>query len=229
MLKFIQSSSIAIILSTYSIFAGPKMEIESKTINCGDIIEGTATKVPAVFTVKNTGDAPLKLTTVKPSCGCTVVKFDSTIQAGKSTKIESAVNIPGYRSGHYTKQITVKSNVDDSTTRLAIEFTILPAIEISDHAVDFDSSTINNGKIITLSTKKVDLKVTSVQYTADTTAIPMKFNLIKTDSLTASGLHVFKLALFNPPKAKKGVGRIRIALNHENKSEISITGNVHIE
>ncbi len=227
MLKFILFSSSVLILSAYTVFAGPKMEIESKAFNSPDIIAGTTTKVPAVFTVKNIGDAPLKLTSVKPSCGCTVVKFDSTIQPGKSTTIESAVNIPGYRNGNYTKQIIVKSNADDSTTRLLIKFSIISAVDISDRAVDFDSSSVSKPLSITLSSKKEDLKVNSVQYVADTLCVPMKFNWTKTDSVNAQGMRVFKLDLFHPSKAKKGPGKINIALNHENQKEISITGNIH--
>jgi len=227
MLKFNQFSSAVLILSAFSVFAGPKMEIEPQTVNSPDIIAGSTTKVPAVFTVKNTGDAPLKLTTVKPSCGCTVVKFDSTIQPGKSTKIESVVNIPGYRNGNYTKQIMVKSNADDSTTRLIIKFSIISAVDISDRAIDFDSSSISKPLSLTLSSKKEDLKVNSVQYFDDSLSIPVKFNWSKTDSVNAEGMRFFKLDLFQPSKAKKGTGKITIALNHENQKEISITGNIH--
>ena len=227
MLKFIQFCSTALILSYYAVFAGPKMEIENTTFNSPDIIIGTTTKVTATFTVKNVGDAPLKLTTVKPSCGCTVVKFDSTIQPGKSTNIESVVNIPGYRVGNYSKNITVKSNVDDSTTRLFIKFSIISAVGISDHAVDFNSSSVSKPLSITLSSKKEDLKVNSVQYIADSLTIPMKFNWAKTDSVNDQGMRIFKLDLFQPPNAKKGTGKITIALNHENQKEITITGNIH--
>lgn len=227
MLKFIQFSSIVLILSAYSVFAGPKMEIEPQTFNSPDIIAGTTTKVPAVFTVKNTGDAPLRLTSVKPSCGCTVVKFDSTIQPGKSTKIESAVNIPGYRNGNYTKQISVQSNANDSTTRLLIKFSIVSAVDISDKAVDFDSSSVSKPQSITLSSKKEDLSVNSVQYIADNESMPMKFNWIKTDSVNDQGMRIFRLDLFQPSKAKKGTGKITISLNHENQKELSITSNIH--
>ncbi len=227
MLKFIQFSSAVFILSAFTVFAGPKMEIDPQTVNSPDIIAGTTTKVTAIFTVKNTGDAPLKLTSVKPSCGCTVVKFDSTIQPGKSTKIESAVNIPGYRNGNYTKQIMVKSNADDSTTRLFIKFSIVSAVDISVHAVDFDSSSVSKPQSLTLCSKKEDLKVNSVQYVTDSANIPVKFNWSKTDSVNAEGMRVFKLDLFHPSKAKKGTGKITIALNHENQKEISITGNIH--
>ncbi len=227
MVKFIQLCSATIIFSAQFIFAGPQIEFESKTVNSGDIIEGTTTKVPASFIVKNTGDAPLKLTTVKPSCGCTVVKFDSTIQPGKSTKIESVVNIPGYRNGHYSKSITVKTNANDSTTRLAIEFTIISAVDISDRAIDFDSSSAGKPKLVTLSSKKEDLKVTSVKYNIDNQSIPMKFNWTKTDSVNSNGMRIYKLNLFQPSGTNKGTGNITIELNHENKKEISITANIH--
>jgi hypothetical protein len=155
------------------------MEIEPQTFNSPDIIAGTTTKVPATFTVKNTGDAPLKLTSVKPSCGCTVVKFDSTIQPGGSTIIESSVNIPGYRNGNYTKSISVKSNADDSTTRLLIKFSIIPAVDTSSGQVDSDSSSDTKPKSFRLS-KKEDLKVNSTQNISDTLPAP------KTDSVNVS-------------------------------------------
>ncbi len=179
MFKFIQFSSILLILPAYIVFAGPKMEIEPQTFNSPDIIAGTTTKVPATFTVKNTGDAPLKLTSVKPSCGCTVVKFDSTIQPGGSTIIESSVNIPGYRNGNYTKSISVKSNADDSTTRLLIKFSIIPAVDTSSGQVDSDSSSDTKPKSFRLS-KKEDLKVNSTQNISDTLPAP------KTDSVNVS-------------------------------------------
>lgn len=227
MLKFIQISSVSLLLATFCISAGPKAEFDSTIINKGDIIEGTTTKIPAVFTIKNTGDAPLKLLTVKPSCGCTVVKFDSTIQPGQATKIESAVNIPGYRNGHYTKHISVKTNVNDSLTRLSIEFTIIPAIDVSTHALDFDSASTNKPQSVTLSSKMGDLKVTAVKYQNDSESVPVKYTWTKTDSVSNNGMHIFKLDLYRPAKVKKGNGNVIIATNHQNKQELTITGNIH--
>ena len=96
----------------------PQIEFDSKTYNCGTVIEGKIEKITAVFVVKNTGDAVLKLESVRPSCGCTVVKFDSLIQPGKSTKIESVVNIQGQRSGQLSKSITVTSNAENEDGKI---------------------------------------------------------------------------------------------------------------
>lgn len=73
----------------------------------GQVTEGTL--VEHVFTFKNTGDAPLILTQVTASCGCTTpeyskhpvapgeageikVIFDSTGQVGKQHKVISVLN-----------------------------------------------------------------------------------------------------------------------------------------
>lgn len=228
MQKTLCFSSFAIFLTALSIIAGPKIEFDTKTFNAGDIIEGTTNKVPATFIVKNTGDAPLKLLTVKPSCGCTVVKFDSTIQPGQSTKIESAVNIPGYRKSQYTKSITVRSNApNDSVVRLAIEFSIISAIEVSANAVDFDTTALKTPQSVTLTSKMKDLKVTEVKLQNDAQTVPLKYTWSKTDSTTQNGMYVFKLDLFRPANVKTGNGTINIATNHKDMKSVSLTGHFH--
>lgn len=227
MLKIMKTSSIALIITAISISGGPKMEFDSLVINHGDIVEGSTSKVPAVFTVKNSGDEPLKLLSVKPSCGCTVVKFDSIIQPGQSTKIESAVNIPGYRKGSYSKYISVKSNVNDSVTRLSIKFNIFPAVDISERAIDFDSTSNKSPKSVTLSSGMSDLKVLEVKYNDGTKTVPVKFTFTKSDSVSQNNQKHFKLEMFRPENIKAGTGKITIALNHKNKPELSLTGNIH--
>lgn len=105
-----------VILASFVSHAAPRIAFDSKIFDCGIVVEGKTEKINAVFVVKNTGDAALKLEKVRPGCGCTVVKYDSLIQPGKSTKIESAVNIKGYRSGPISKSITVTSNAENEPT-----------------------------------------------------------------------------------------------------------------
>ena len=69
----------SLVLASISASASPKIDVDKTTFDCGVIAEGKTDKLHAQFTVKNTGDAPLKIDNVRPGCGCTVVKFDSTI------------------------------------------------------------------------------------------------------------------------------------------------------
>lgn len=62
-----------------------------------------------MFTVKNTGDKPLVLSSVKASCGCTTPEWSTTpIMPGKSADIKVGYNTG--INGPFTKQIEVFSN-----------------------------------------------------------------------------------------------------------------------
>jgi len=46
--------------------AGPVVHCDSPNVNVGSIREGTIKRIRHVFTLKNTGNEPLRLTRVKP-------------------------------------------------------------------------------------------------------------------------------------------------------------------
>ena len=54
----------------------PKISFESTLCDLGQIAQGTNNICEFKFT--NTGQAPLKITNVKRTCGCTVFKLDKT-------------------------------------------------------------------------------------------------------------------------------------------------------
>lgn len=86
---------------------GPKIEFKEETIDYGTVTKGEDTGL-RVFEFKNTGDAPLIITDVKSSCGCTVpTKPKEPIMPGKSDKIEVQYNM---NPGPISKTITVQSN-----------------------------------------------------------------------------------------------------------------------
>lgn len=61
------------------------------------------------FNVTNTGDKPLIISNVKPSCGCTTPEFSQDpILPGKSAKIKVGYNTAGV--GSFNKMIEVFSN-----------------------------------------------------------------------------------------------------------------------
>jgi hypothetical protein len=213
--------SCTALLAISTIFAGPKIEIDPQTYDCGIILDGKADKLNAVFTVKNTGDAPLKLTNVKPGCGCTVVKYDTLIAPGKTTKIESTVNIRGYRSGPVNKSITVFSNANaDSILRVSIAANIIPAVDYAPKSIEFANSI--NFQVTLISPKK-DLTVTDVSFKTDTGNYPVKFTISSLDTIRSDKLNSYKLNL--TPNSTKGPqsGNIIIKTNHPDLKELSIT------
>ena len=95
-----------------------KIEFESETIDYGTIEKGA--DGVRVFKFKNTGDAPLIISKVKSSCGCTVPKKpEGPIMPGETGEIE--VKYDTNRVMPIRKTITVTSNADRPTVALKIK------------------------------------------------------------------------------------------------------------
>lgn len=226
-------SAIAIIVScAFSILAGsPKIKFEKTVFECGTVIEGGKDKLQASFILKNTGDAPLKLESVRPSCGCTVVKFDTLVMPGKTSKIEATVDLANYHSGSISKPVTVTSNASNTPiVHLAINATIQPVIDVSEQFVNFDISKAGTTHPIFLSSAKKDLKVTKIDFNQnkkqdalwkEQIPVSIKFKWTPLDSTRADGYRVFKLDLTVPPATEELRGTLAIATNHPDKQELT--------
>lgn len=89
--------------------SGPKIEFTAKdnTIDYGNTSKKNDNGV-RTFDFKNTGDAPLIITNVLSTCGCTVpTKPNEPIMPGKSSKIVVKYNMT---PGPIRKTLTVESN-----------------------------------------------------------------------------------------------------------------------
>ncbi|MEM8845523.1 MAG: DUF1573 domain-containing protein [Bacteroidota bacterium] len=95
-----------------------KIEFKSETIDYGEIAKGS--DGVRVFEFTNTGTAPLVISDVKSSCGCTIPKKpDAPIMPGKTGEIQ--VKYDTKRVGPIRKAITVTSNADTPTKVLKIK------------------------------------------------------------------------------------------------------------
>lgn len=90
----------------------PGIEFQKKTHDFGKIPQGKNAAHSFKFT--NTGDAPLTLKEVKPSCGCTTPKWPrKPIMPGKTATIKAVYDAGS--TGRFQKSITVKTNVEDKS------------------------------------------------------------------------------------------------------------------
>ena len=72
------------------------------------------------FTFVNTGSAPLVISSVKASCGCTVTEYSKNpIPAGSKGFVAATYNAT--MPGVFTKTITVNANTDEGVTQLIIK------------------------------------------------------------------------------------------------------------
>ncbi len=111
-------------LLTWSVSAQEKtakIQFKSDTVDYGEIEKGS--DGVRVFEFTNTGDAPLVISKVSSSCGCTIPKKpEAPIQPGETGEIQ--VKYDTNRVGPIRKAITVISNADTPTMILKIKGTV---------------------------------------------------------------------------------------------------------
>src|SRR5690554_7582307 len=98
-----------------------KIEFKTDVIDYGTIEKGA--NGVRVFEFTNTGNAPLIISKVSSSCGCTIPKRpEGPILPGKTGEIQ--VKYDTNRPGPIAKAITVVSNADTPTVILKIKGTV---------------------------------------------------------------------------------------------------------
>ncbi len=101
--------------------SGAKIEVLNKdnTVDFGTVTKESDSGI-RTFEFKNTGDAPLIITNVQSTCGCTVpTKPTEPILPGKIGKIEVKYNM---NPGPIRKTITVESNaINVESGRIALK------------------------------------------------------------------------------------------------------------
>lgn len=98
-----------------------KIEFKSETVDYGEIERGS--DGVRVFEFTNTGNAPLVISKVSSSCGCTIPKKpEAPIMPGETGEIQ--VKYDTNRVGPIRKAVTVISNADTPTKILKIKGTV---------------------------------------------------------------------------------------------------------
>jgi hypothetical protein len=94
---------------------GPMISVDKETHDYGTIKQGANGE--CVFTVTNTGDAPLIITNCQGSCGCTVPQCDTTpIKPGATSTI--TVKYDTNRVGPINKTVTINSNATNAPQKM---------------------------------------------------------------------------------------------------------------
>ncbi|MCL2433912.1 MAG: DUF1573 domain-containing protein [Clostridia bacterium] len=214
-----------------ALYAVPQVKIENETFDAGSVSENT--KINAVFQLTNTGTQPLRVTQVRPDCGCTVADYDTLIAPGKTGVIKSAVDLKGMRPGLMRRGVNVTTNsAENPTFKLTIAATIIPTIEVSEGYLTFVNA---QAQTITLSSSKKDLKVNGVTFTphsgggtpgwASNSPLTLDYKFTTSNSTREDGLRVYDLNITPPDtRGETVIGVFRITTNHPNKKEIIIHG-----
>lgn len=107
--------AIGFTASAQEVTNGPVIELDKEVHDYGTIQKGG--DGTCVFTVTNTGTAPLTITRCKGSCGCTVPKCEKApIKPGESSEI--TVKYDTKRVGPINKSVTITSNAVNEPTKV---------------------------------------------------------------------------------------------------------------
>lgn len=98
--------------------AAPKIRIIAKDFDWGSVLKGTS--ITHVFKLVNDGNGPLRITKVRPSCGCALSKWTrGEIAPGASGEIELVVDTNKLPGGKHKKNATIYTN-DRSAPNLQV-------------------------------------------------------------------------------------------------------------
>ena len=103
----------------------PVITFEKTEHDFGKINEGDG-RVSVDFEFKNEGMAPLILSNVRASCGCTTPAWTKEpVEPGQSGKITVTYN-PNGRPGRFQKTVTITSNASEATKKVYIKGEVIP-------------------------------------------------------------------------------------------------------
>ena len=97
----------------------PAIKFEKTEHDFGKILQGE--QVSYTFKFKNVGNAPLIISSIEKTCGCTTPEFTKTpVKPGESGKITMTYDSKGHK-GFQNKRLIVKANTNPSETILRIK------------------------------------------------------------------------------------------------------------
>lgn len=103
--------------SSLGAFEFEKTEFDFGTIQEGEVVE-------QVFTFKNSGQAPLVISNIQASCGCTSPDWTkSPIKPGDEGFVKVIFNSSG-KAGIQSPTVTIQANTSPNVTRLRLKGTV---------------------------------------------------------------------------------------------------------
>lgn len=146
----ITTALFLIILSGTSALAAPQLVVDEPDFSFGTISQGK--KVNHVFAIRNSGDTPLTIQRVRPSCGCTAANASSpVIQPGKSGEIKITFDSTNF-SGKVSKTVFLDTNDPKSpAVTLTLTGSITEEIQIAPRQLNLGQTKIGTPKEVTIS------------------------------------------------------------------------------
>jgi len=103
---------------------GAVITFKEKSIDFGDLTQGD--KVSHTFQLTNTGSAPLIISNVAATCGCTVPSWPKEpIAPGKTAEIQVSFNSTG-KMGKQNSVVRIYSNASEPIEKVSLISNVIP-------------------------------------------------------------------------------------------------------
>lgn len=104
--------------------SGAVITFKETSVDFGDIVQGA--KVEHTFTLTNSGNAPLVISNVAATCGCTVPSWPKEpVAPGKSAEIKVSFNSTG-KMGKQNSVVRIYSNASEPIEKVSLISNVLP-------------------------------------------------------------------------------------------------------
>ncbi len=156
-----------------------RIKFESDLFDFGSIPRGST--VSHVFKFRNVGEDTLKITAVKPTCGCTTAPLSSNeIAPGQEANIKATFNSQKF-NGRVTKQIYVDSS-DPISPYLKVSFSATindPLQTVTVSPLEADMGTVQKGKTAQAKVGLLNTADAGAEFTIVETSLSLKAVLSK--------------------------------------------------
>ncbi len=122
-MAFTPAKNSRVLSKTHAVVTkNPAVEWKRMEADLGEIAQGKPVSVE--FELKNTGEAPLIISSVQASCGCTATNYSKTpVLPGESTKITATYSAAA--KGAFKKTVTVITNAKTTAETLTLSGTVI--------------------------------------------------------------------------------------------------------
>ncbi len=178
----------------------PQVFLPRSAIDFGQVLSGEAVK--ATFEIQNQGEAPLEISRIGTSCGCTTALLDQPVVApGETARLQATFETTG-RKGNQAKEISFHTN-DPLAERVVLRLAgvVQPRVMLDPPLLFFKEGAENKGPINLYVKNEINpqFQILSVsassEYLEVTTQTPQHFTLALKPGYPDDIIHE-KVALF---------------------------------
>ena len=120
--------AIAAMASLVMAQGSPKLVIEEKIIDLGEVPQGVVKDVE--FELRNEGSGLLTVKSVRPTCGCTVAEYDKEIPVDGTGKVRAKLDTAGFKGAISKSILVMTDDPGNPTMTLAIKAVVQPFIDV---------------------------------------------------------------------------------------------------